>query len=181
MQIGEAFVYSAEDGCLRWQVRPLCHFKTVAAWKRFNSIFSGREVGSLRTHDVTGKTYRTCSWGGRTWWVHRLIWTLVHGPIPAGMQIDHINGCGSDNRLDNLRLVTPSDNQRNTRKRKNNTSGYSGVTFHKQRQRWAAQAICDGRHVHLGLFETAAEAAKARAAFNAKHSYHERHGEERPL
>lgn len=41
---------------------------------------------------------------------HRLIWEAVHGPIPDGMQINHINGVKTDNRIDNLELVTPSEN-----------------------------------------------------------------------
>lgn len=43
-------------------------------------------------------------------YVHRLIWEHVHGPIPPGMQINHINGVKDDNRIANLELVTPSEN-----------------------------------------------------------------------
>lgn len=42
--------------------------------------------------------------------VHRMIWEHVHGPIPDGMQINHINGNKSDNRIQNLELVTQSEN-----------------------------------------------------------------------
>ena len=41
---------------------------------------------------------------------HRIIWERVHGPIPEGMQINHINGIKNDNRISNLELVTPSQN-----------------------------------------------------------------------
>ena len=42
--------------------------------------------------------------------VHRLVWEAVHGPIPIGMQINHINGIKKDNRIINLELVTGSEN-----------------------------------------------------------------------
>ena len=44
---------------------------------------------------------------------HRLIWEEAYGPIPSGMQIDHINGIRTDNRLENLRLATNQQNSSN--------------------------------------------------------------------
>lgn len=41
---------------------------------------------------------------------HRLVWEMVNGPIPDGMQINHINGIKTDNRIANLELVTPQQN-----------------------------------------------------------------------
>lgn len=43
-------------------------------------------------------------------YIHRIVWESVHGPIPAGLQIDHRNGVRNDNRIANLRLVTPQEN-----------------------------------------------------------------------
>ena len=45
-------------------------------------------------------------------YAHRLIWEVVHGPIPVGLEIDHLNGRKADNRLCNLEAVTKSENIR---------------------------------------------------------------------
>lgn len=47
--------------------------------------------------------------------VHRIIWISVHGVIPDGYVIDHINNVKSDNRIDNLQLLTPSQNSNKAR------------------------------------------------------------------
>lgn len=50
--------------------------------------------------------------GQRHWMAHRLIWEATNGPIPEGMEINHINGIKNDNRLANLEVVTRSENAR---------------------------------------------------------------------
>jgi len=47
----------------------------------------------------------------KTWYVHRLVWEVVHGPIPAGMEIDHVDTDPANNRLSNLQLVTGQQNR----------------------------------------------------------------------
>jgi hypothetical protein len=88
--------------------------------------------------------------------LHRLIMNA-----PDGLLVDHRNGNGLDNRRSNLRLATHSQNQYNKGKRKNTTSQYKGVYFHKGHQKWAAQIIRWGRKIFLGYFDTEIEAAKA--------------------
>jgi hypothetical protein len=91
--------------------------------------------------------------------LHRLIWIWVHGQIPDGMCIDHINGETMDNRIDNLRLASPVENWRNRRIRRGTKSGYKGVS--KQPYNYTAYLSVGGVRQHLGSFKTAEEAAAA--------------------
>lgn len=68
--------------------------------------------------------------GGKRLYAHRAAWTFMNGPIPDGMVIDHIDGNGLNNCINNLRLVTKSINQRN-RKNKHATHDLSGVYPHR--------------------------------------------------
>lgn len=85
---------------------------------------------------------------------------------PVGYQTDHRNGDGLDNRKDNLRVCSCSQNQHNSRLRRDNSSGYKGVGWHKHLKKWGARIGVNGKSHHLGYFESpqlAAEAYNARA------------------
>lgn len=85
---------------------------------------------------------------------------IVMSP-PPGKDVDHINGDGLDNRRENLRVCTRSENLRNRGKQANNTTGYKGVHFFKAARLFTASVQYDGKSFHLGYFKTALEAAKA--------------------
>ncbi len=80
---------------------------------------------------------------------------------PSGLEVDHRNHNGLDNRRANLRLATKAENQRNRNKPATNTSGYKGVSWHKGHNRWQAQIRHDGRARFLGYFDTPEQAARA--------------------
>jgi hypothetical protein len=102
--------------------------------------------------DVGGWYARRHGRGGATWlWLHRFI--VGTGPV------DHINGDGLDNRRSSLRLATLSQNQGNQQRRRDNTSGFKGVSLHGQR--WRAVISEHGRQRFLGSSDTAEEAARA--------------------
>ena len=77
---------------------------------------------------------------------------------PNGKDVDHINRNPLDNRRENLRICTHQQNQFNKTKRSDNTSGYKGVYFHKQKQKFRAQIMVDKKPKHLGYFDTAERA-----------------------
>lgn len=84
---------------------------------------------------------------------HRLAWMYIHGKWPDG-QIDHINGCRSDNRFCNLRNVSASINQQNRKiARADSNSKFIGVS--RNGKRWQARIrIPGGKEVYLGLFDS---------------------------
>lgn len=69
----------------------------------------GARIGCDNTHG-----YESVAIGGVSRLAHRVIWECVNGPIPAGLQINHINGVKRDNRIANLEMVTASENIRHS-------------------------------------------------------------------
>jgi len=97
--------------------------------------------------------------------LHRIIykyfnpeWTI--GDSSSYNQIDHININSLDNRIENLRVVNNSENQRNKNKY-NSSSKYKGVCWHKPTNKWLASITTNVKKIHLGLFENEEEAAEA--------------------
>lgn len=77
-------------------------------------------------------------------------------------QVDHKNHDTLDNRRNNLRQATCSQNITNGRLRSHNTSGFIGVCFHKRAHKWVARIHVHGTQIHIGIFSDATEAAHAR-------------------
>ena len=108
--------------------------------------------------------------------LHRFIWECFFGEIPEGMQIDHINHNRLDNRLCNLRLVTPTENCRNTKLPKTNKSGKIGVFFDKVNNKWCASYYVKNKRIHIGRFKKFEDAVAAREDMERKCGYHKNHG-----
>ena len=89
--------------------------------------------------------------------MHRLIMGA-----PENKEVDHINGDRFDNRRENLRLCNSSQNKCNRGPRKDNQSGFKGVSWHPQRKKWTARIKSPyGKYLHLGLYSSKLEAAEA--------------------
>lgn len=88
--------------------------------------------------------------------MHRLIMNC-----PDSKEVDHINRNRLDNRKENLRICTRTENCRNRGENKDNTSGYKGVNFHKPLGKWRAKIVLNNKHIHLGYFDNPKDAARA--------------------
>lgn len=93
--------------------------------------------------------------------LHRLLWR--HWRMPETPEVDHRNGNGLDCRRENLRAATRRQNAWNARAPITNTSGIKGVSWDKERQRWRAKILIDGKIKKLGSFSTSEEAGRAYA------------------
>lgn len=100
---------------------------------------------------------------GKAYLAHRLAWLYVHGYEPT--EIDHINRIRNDNRIVNLREVSRTENNLNASIRKDNTSGYKGVSWNKTRNKWQAYIKIKGKKKSLGYHHTAEEAHIARVNY----------------
>lgn len=97
--------------------------------------------------------------------LHRVIIERLNPDgIFENQQVDHINRNKLDNRRENLRIATHSQNHANTGIRKDNSSGYKGVHWNKQSQKWVAQIKINKKTKRIGAYDTPEEAYKAYCA-----------------
>lgn len=80
--------------------------------------------------------------------------SVIFGPLPNGMEIDHIDCNGLNNMKSNLRAASKSQNQRNKKIQKNNSSGFKGVSFDKKNKKWIAFISVKKRAINLGRYRT---------------------------
>jgi len=99
---------------------------------------------------------------------HRLAWLYVLGQFPP-YHIDHINGNRKDNRIANLRQATRIENARNRARRKDNTSGFTGVSFDNKTKKWKVQCSAEGKRIVIGYFKTPLEASEVYEKFISDH------------
>ena len=96
--------------------------------------------------------------------VHRLIAKTFLKDYSEDLEVDHIDRCSTNNSLDNLRMVTRSENQQN-----NNAKGYS---WYERTQKWRAQIKINGKLIHIGYYDTEEEAREAYLLGKQKYHTH---------
>lgn len=157
----EHFTADFEAGTLKWKRRRRECFPTERSWKIWNGKNAGKVAGAVNSYG-----YRGVKFFGKIPRVHRILWEMANGPIPKGIEIDHIDRDKGNNRLSNLRLATRKENASNVGLRSSNTSGATGVFILKgsgKKQVWIGRK-------YIGTFASMEEAVYARRA--AELMYH---------
>jgi hypothetical protein len=125
----------------------------IFTWKVKKGIFKKGDIaGYLETKGYLGICINYVRYR-----LHRIAYFYKTGSWPKG-QIDHINGIRSDNRFCNLRDVSQNQNMSNSKKHKDNLSGYKGVSWHKKDKKWRCRICFNGKHIFIGNFNTKEEA-----------------------
>lgn len=98
---------------------------------------------------------------GKHYLLHRLVWLYHYGRFAK--EIDHINGNKKDNRIENLRSCTRQENLYNSKKRKDNKTGYKGVVYCPVNpfRPYRAQIRVNGKRIYLGFYDNLTDAGEA--------------------
>lgn len=166
--LNECFSYCGDSGNLFWKERPRHHFKTESIMKTINTRFAGKVVGTKNslgylivniTQDSTSSLYL----------VHRLIAHMFIGDCENKL-IDHIDNDTLNNRIENLRICSSSENLGNMGKTKRD--GLQGAFYMEDRGYWKACIKINYKQIILGNFATEQEAhdayVKAKIERNSK-------------
>jgi len=143
-ELRDAFVY--RDGNLYWA-------------RKTGSMAAGSLAGNFRDDGYVRIKFKR-----RLFLVHIMIWVYHGRDIPDGYELDHINGDQTNNRIENLRLATHSENGFNAKIPSHSTSGHKGVSKRKGTNKWRAYITVNQRRRYLGTFGTIEEATAVRNA-----------------
>lgn len=177
--VRELLDYDPETGVLTWKDRAPHHFpignhSQEHRARQWNATWAGKPAFTAKN----GKGHLQGAISGKFTKAHRIIWFYMTGEWPE--QIDHENGNPSDNRWENLRNVNNQTNQQNVSRRHDNSSGTTGVHWHKRDECWTATICVDGKNKWLGRFDSKDQAVASRLKANGTFGYHPNHGRSSP-
>lgn len=173
-RLRELLRYDGETGKLFWLPRTAAHFahtdRPAVRATLWNRQWAQREA----LFGIGNHGYPTGSIFNRQYLAHRVIWAIVRGRWPSG-EIDHMDGCRTNNRIANLRCVPRTLNMRNRRLSSANRSGAMGVYWAPHAGKWRAEIKC-GNRTHLGYFSDKRLAIAARKEAERENGFHSNHG-----
>jgi len=152
-------IFEYQDGALYNKVRPRHHFSKGRTHSMWNARFAGKRAGrQMPTED-----YRQVSVDNVRYLEHRII-AAMHG-LDTSAYIDHRDGNGLNNSIENLRSATQQQNMRNMRQRPSK-SLMKGVGARSGK--YVAYIGCGDQQIHLGTFKTEEDAVVARLAAESR-------------
>lgn len=143
------------------RVRELFDYRDGRLYRKIQAGARGRVGAVAGCPNQQG--YLQVGIGRKLYPVHRVVWLWHHGYLPES-DVDHINRCVTDNRIENLREVSRACNLRNKGNARTNSSGVKGVCWSKSCGKWAAYVKVRGVRCHLGRHRCFLEAVCHRLA-----------------
>lgn len=171
--------YDSDTGVFTWLNRDIEYFKDQRSCDIWNTRYNGATAGCVSKYGSNGrfKLYSVIRVKGKQHLAHRLAFLYMNGESPV--EVDHINGDGTDNRWCNLREVSHAENCRNTGLHKRNKSGMSGIHWCNRDRHWIVRISDNGRSICIGYFKDKFEAFCARKSAENDLHYHTNHGRRR--
>lgn len=155
-------ILNYKNGLLYWNVNPS------------SKVYAGDLAGTIGSEGYIKVMYKKKSYPA-----HVIVWMMHNGPIPIGMEVDHINHIRTDNRIENLRLVSRGDNMLNKSMYSNNKSGVTGVSWRSRNKTWVAQIQIGGKKKFLYEGKSRSDAISARKLAESTNGFHKNHGEKK--
>jgi len=145
--IRSVFDYNPNTGVFKWKIR-------TDVPKEWNTRRAGKIAGRVQKNG-----YISIGINKKHFYAHRLAWIYMTGDCPYD-DVDHKDRVKSNNKWENLRLGTRTQNFGNKTISPHNTSGYKGVSLFKRDGTWRSQIQVFGKNIHLGYYKTPEEAHK---------------------
>lgn len=161
----QRLMYDPDTGKLYWREMQ----NSSRGRGMFNTRYANKEAFTcLKDGYLNGKLEKN------NFLAHRIIWAIYHGYEPK-LEIDHINGNRSDNRIANLRQVTKAENAQNRKTRRTSKSGIDGVYWVQKIQKWRAVKYENKKARSLGVFENLNDAIQCRINYLKNSHFHKNH------
>lgn len=164
----DLIVYDPQDGSFKWR-------KTTCS-----RAIAGKKAGYTRTNSGSGKSYHVIGLNNNKYFGGNVAWLLYYKKWPSGI-VDHLDGNGLNNRINNLQEKTIAENRKNVRLCCKNKTGISGVHFSVKSNIYRAQIGNNRKKINLINSKDFFEACCARKSAENKYGFHENHGSIRPL
>lgn len=164
--------YDPITGHFTWKARPPINRSN----NMFNALYAGLRAGSVHSAKRSKTTYVSIKVEGKTYKAHRIAFFIMTGRAPD--QVDHIDQDGMNNAWANLRASDSKDNCKNLPMQSSNTSGHTGVNWHKSAKKWQARAVDNnGVRVDLGRYSDINQAIRVRIEHEKKFGYFHHRGD----